>query len=231
MAMGRREFSLAGLSAAAAAMTGAAFAQPLGRPAREPGFGDSHGRTPRPGAADPHAGHEHGNADARSFDECSRACSDCQRACDAAAEHCMEASAGGSRQHADALRMVLDCGDMCATAARVMGRHGALAGPIAEACVETCGTTASFAGRFADDDVLRRCADACRRCADSCGRMVEMVGHVHGGGHAPGDGHDHGDERGHTDEFGRRPARRPAGDEHEHEHEHEHEERPVRRQP
>lgn len=226
MTMGRREFGVAGLSAAAAVMAGAAFAQPPVRPAREPGLGDPHGRARQPREADPHAEHDHA-ADPRAFDECSRACSDAQRACDATAEHCMEASAAGSRQHADALKMVLDCADMCAAAARVMGRHGALAGPVAEACVETCRMTASFAGRFGDDELMRRCAEACRRAGDSCARMIEMVGHVHGGGHAPGDGHDHGDEHGHADEFGRTPARRPVADEHDHEHE----ERPVRRQP
>ena len=128
---------------------------------------------------------------------------------------------------ADALRMVLDCADIFSAAARVMGRHGALAGPVAEACVETFGMTASLAERFAADDLTRRCADACRRAADSCARMVEMDGHTHGGGHAPGDGHDHGDEHVHADEFGRGPACRPVADEHDHEQE----ERPVRRQP
>src|SRR5260221_4260170 len=100
--IGRREFALAGLSAAAWAAV-----QTVG------------------GADDKNnAG---STAEAEAFDACAKACSDCQRDCDASATHCAELLAKGEHHHLPALMSCRDCADACSAASQIVARQGPFA--------------------------------------------------------------------------------------------------------
>lgn len=151
--MGRREFAMAGLSAAAiAAFEGAAFAQ-----------------APSGGA---HAEHDD------MLQACAEACSDCQRACDMCATHCAHLLADGKKEHATTLATCQDCADFCAAAAQIVARGGPFAALICQSCAEACARCATQCEKFPDDEHMTRCAKECRKCEKACRDMVAHAGHA-----------------------------------------------------
>jgi len=144
----RREFAIAGLSAAALAA-----AQATGL-AKEP--------PDRPGG-------EAGDH----FDRCAKACSECQRACDGCANHCAELMAGGAPHHLTTLRSCGDCADFCATAAQIVARRGLMADLICQGCAEACARCAKECEQHGQGDkTMTRCAEECRRCEAACREML-----------------------------------------------------------
>lgn len=149
--IGRRQFGIAGVTAAAAATL--------------PAFGFAQQD------ADPHAAHGHGGA----FAKCAAACSDCQRECDACSTHCTMLLAEGKKPHLTTLRSCLDCADICATAAQVSARQGVYAGPVCQACADICARCAKECDKFKDDEMMAACAESCRKCEKACREMLTHV--------------------------------------------------------
>ena len=146
--MPRREFTVAGLSAAAlAAATAVGFGQEKGKNVTEPGHGDRH-------------------------DKCAQTCSDCQRACDGCANYCAELLAGGGH-HLSTLRSCADCADFCATAAQVVARRGVMTDLICQGCADACERCAKECEQHGKNDkVMTHCAEQCRRCEAACREML-----------------------------------------------------------
>jgi hypothetical protein len=101
---------------------------------------------------------------------CIEDCDRCRRLCLQAVAHCLRR--GGRHAEPGHITTLLDCVDMCATAASFMLRESTAHRRICEPCAEICYACARSCEAFPDDDMMRRCAAECRRCADSC---VEMV--------------------------------------------------------
>ena len=121
-------------------------------------------------AADEHAGH---------FDACAKACADCQLECHACHHHCAELVAGGKKEHIKTMMLCSDCGDICAVAANIVARHGALAALICEACAKACDECGKACAQFPDDAHMKKCADECKKCAAACREMMKHAGMHH----------------------------------------------------
>jgi hypothetical protein len=118
----------------------------------------------------------------RPLDECIEHCLDCHRQCQQSAmQHCLPV--GGRHTEPEHFRLMLDCAEVCRSAAVLMMNdspfHHALCGVCAdlcERCAESCRTL----------DGMEDCAAACERCAGSCRQMAAS-----GGRHARGRGSEH----------------------------------------
>jgi len=119
---------------------------------------------------DHHAGH---------FDACAKACAACQLECHSCYHHCEDLVAAGKKEHAKTMKLCLDCGDICAVAANIVSRHGALSATICEACAKACDECGKACAHFADDAHMKKCADECKKCAAACREMVKHAGMQH----------------------------------------------------
>jgi hypothetical protein len=182
--MGRREFGVAGLSAAAAlAMRSVAVGQQRERRPAEPtggrpAEGQPRGRrsedfSPAPGegrpARDPHS-------DYSMFDECAQACDECQRECDACSTHCTDLITQGKKEHAATLRTCQDCADVCSATARIVARKGPFSSDICRSCADACAKCGEACEQFSDDEMMKHCAEACRACEEACREMITHLG-------------------------------------------------------
>lgn len=151
--IGRRAFSLTGLSALAlGTLEGTVFAQ-----------------APAAGA------HHHSEHDPM-LQACAKACSDCQRMCDMCATHCAHLLADGKKEHLTTLGTCRDCADFCATAAQIAARGGPFAALICGPCAEACARCAVACEKFPDDEHMKLCAQECRKCEKACKDMVQHAG-------------------------------------------------------
>lgn len=165
--IGRREFTVAGLTAATlGTFQGIAGAQ---APANK--------ATPRTAGAPGHA-HE-GTAHSDMMRACAKACSDCQRECESCAAHCATQLEGGKKDHAKTLATCLDCALFCAAGASIVARGGPFAAMICKACVDACATCGKECEKFPDDKHMKACAEECRKCEKACKDMVAHAGHDH----------------------------------------------------
>lgn len=148
--MDRREFAVAGVSAAALlALRAAASAEEVGKT--------------------PAAGHAHDEA----FDVCAKACSDCQRACDSCAAHCAHRVGDGMKLHMTTLQTCLDCADVCGMSSHLVSRRGPFMHLVCSSCAEACTRCAQECEKFPDDRHMKACAEECRRCEKACREMVK----------------------------------------------------------
>jgi hypothetical protein len=165
--IGRREFTVAGLTAAAlGALQGVAGAQAPGGKA-----------APKASGAPAHA-HE-GTAHSEMMEACAKACSDCQRECESCAHHCSHQLESGKKDHAKTLATCLDCASFCSAAASIVARSGPFAALICKACVDACAMCGKECEKFPDDKRMKACAEECRKCEKACKEMVAHAGHDH----------------------------------------------------
>ena len=102
--------------------------------------------------------------------QCIQDCLDCHAVCMQTAEACRQA--GGEHAHDEHVYMLLDCADMCLTAAHFMQHNSPLYGYTCQACMQVCNHCAGECERMGDND----CANACRTCAQSCEQLTKLVG-------------------------------------------------------
>jgi hypothetical protein len=161
--IGRREFGVAGLSAAALlAAEATGFANQKARPTR----------SAKPASNQDPEHREHDEA----FEECAKACSDCQRACDACATHCAHELHAGNTEHMATLGTCLDCADFCATASKITARGGVFADLICASCAEACARCAKECEKMSQDEHMAKCAKECHDCETACRKMIKHVG-------------------------------------------------------
>jgi hypothetical protein len=155
--IGRRQFALNSVSAAAAAAFGSSLYAADGK---------------RPAA------HDHSEDDV--FASCAKACSDCQRACDSCSTHCTHLLLEGEKEHAVTLGTCLDCSDFCAAASQIVSRKGPFAALICESCATACDRCATECEKFPKDEHMMACAEECRRCEKACKAMLPQIAHAAG---------------------------------------------------
>lgn len=104
--------------------------------------------------------------------ECIDYCAQCHRLClEMAMNHCLEQ--GGKHVEPAHFRLMMNCAQICQTAADFMLSRSplhpqtcAVCASVCEACAESCETL----------DGMEDCVRACRACAESC---REMAGDLH----------------------------------------------------
>jgi hypothetical protein len=79
---------------------------------------------------------------------------------------------GGKGANGPRIRLLMDCAEICQTAANFMIRGSQTHGLTCFVCAEICEATANECQRYADDSTEAECLDACRRCAESCRAMA-----------------------------------------------------------
>ena len=103
--------------------------------------------------------------------QCIEHCRDCQRACMQTLTYCLQQ--GGRHAAANHIRLMIDCAEMCQTAANFMLRGSDLHVHVCAACADVCERCAEDCGaHFTNDLRMQACAEACRRCAESCRQMA-----------------------------------------------------------
>jgi hypothetical protein len=85
--------------------------------------------------------------------------------------------ASGHKDHARSMQTCNDCGDFCALAARVVNRHGPMAGMTCETCAKVCDRCGQACEKFPDDEHMMACTKACKECAAACREMMKHVEH------------------------------------------------------
>jgi hypothetical protein len=83
---------------------------------------------------------------------------------------------GGEKITPQRVRLLMDCAQVCQTAADFMVRGSPMHGLVCFVCAEVCEASAVECQRFADDPTEAECMDACRRCAESCRQMAMDCG-------------------------------------------------------
>jgi hypothetical protein len=81
--------------------------------------------------------------------------------------HCLEA--GGKHVEPTHFRLMINCAEICRTAADFMLSNSPLHARICAACAEVCDACAQSCEQVGDMD---ECVQVCRRCAESCRKMA-----------------------------------------------------------
>lgn len=99
---------------------------------------------------------------------CIEACLSCQVACyGMAMNHCLDA--GGRHVEPEHFRLMVECAESCAAAARFMMIGSDRHKEICRICAELCEACAASCEALGD---MQECVDACRCCAEHCRRMA-----------------------------------------------------------
>ena len=102
---------------------------------------------------------------------CIDTCLDCFKTCQQMAlTHCLEV--GGLHVAPDHFRLMLDCAELCRTAATLM-MHGSPAHiEVCRLCADVCRKCASSCEKLSG---MEECVRECERCADLCERMTTLA--------------------------------------------------------
>lgn len=103
--------------------------------------------------------------------ECIKACSDCQTECVAATQYCL--TMGGEHVKPEHMRLLEDCAEICALAAKYMLGKSEFDRKACALCAELCERCAQSCDQFKGDARMEECAKVCRECADVCKRFVQ----------------------------------------------------------
>ena len=100
--------------------------------------------------------------------QCIEACLNCYQTClHDAMNHCLET--GGKHLEPKHFRLMIDCAEVCRTAAHVMLSGSDQHQRICAACADICEACARSCEQVGDMD---ECVQACRKCAESCRQMA-----------------------------------------------------------
>ena len=107
---------------------------------------------------------------------CIDECNACHDTCMSCIDHCL--TLGGAHAEVGHIRTMMDCAEICRTAADFMLRGSLLHGAICRACSIACAACAhscrSLVGAHPDphtgrkDSMMEDCANRCESCAGSC---------------------------------------------------------------
>ncbi|GIL63160.1 hypothetical protein Vafri_17272 [Volvox africanus] len=110
----------------------------------------------------------------RRMRRCIDNCRDCEQICLTTITHCL--SKGGHHARPDHILALMNCANICATAARFMITFSRLHIHICGACAAVCEACADdcegVMGAEAEDKTMAECVDMCRACAKSCSEMA-----------------------------------------------------------
>jgi hypothetical protein len=101
--------------------------------------------------------------------QCIQDCLDCHAVCIRTADACRQA--GGQHGANEHVYMLLDCADICLTAAHFMQHNSPLYGFVCQVTAQVTNHCAGECERMGDDD----CANACRNASWSCDQLSKLV--------------------------------------------------------
>ena len=106
------------------------------------------------------------------------ALSDCAQACTADTD--ADLSESNLAEMVTCIRLCLDCTDICAATAAVIGRltdyNADVTRPLLDACVAICKSCGDECERHAQHhEHCRVCAQACRRCEQACRELLDAL--------------------------------------------------------
>jgi hypothetical protein len=114
---------------------------------------------------------ERAMSDDLELEDCIDACDDCASIClESLATHCLPA--GGKHVEPRHVILMLDCADICRTAADFIRRGSPNHARVCAACAEICDACAESCAQLDD---MEECAEACRDCAESCREMATAM--------------------------------------------------------
>ena len=100
--------------------------------------------------------------------KCIEDCLKCYQTCrEMAMNHCLET--GGRHVEPHHFRLMINCADICQTAADFMLSNSDMHAKVCAACAEVCEACARSCQDVGDMD---ECVRACRQCAESCWQMA-----------------------------------------------------------
>lgn len=102
------------------------------------------------------------------MEQCIENCQNCHHICyEMALNHCLEM--GGKHTEPNHFRLMMNCAEICQTAAKFMLSGSGLHKLTCGVCAQVCERCADDCERVGDMD---ECVQACRTCAESCRRMA-----------------------------------------------------------
>ena len=116
-------------------------------------------------------------------EECAEACVNCEKECNQGFHHCFTQVQSGKVEHAKAMHLLADCGDICGTSGKLVARMSPLMVHTCAACAACCAETIAAVEALKDDEMAET-LEALRSCQASCTEMVKAMGgpaHDHGG--------------------------------------------------
>ncbi len=100
---------------------------------------------------------------------CIESCQDCHNIClQTAMTVCLEA--GDTHTQPEHFRLMVNCAEICQTAANFMLSASALHPQICDVCADTCDACAQSCTEIGNMD---DCVQACQQCADNCRQMAQ----------------------------------------------------------
>ncbi|WP_213454829.1 four-helix bundle copper-binding protein [Rhizomonospora bruguierae] len=95
---------------------------------------------------------------------------ECSRICEETLPYCLQQ--GGRHVEPEHIKLLMDCADICRTAAAFMQRVSRYHTEVCRLCAMICQACADDCAQFSGDEQMMRCSEACRQCAASCGQMA-----------------------------------------------------------
>ncbi len=116
----------------------------------------------------------HAISSRREMQQCIDECLHCYRTCkEMAMSHCLQA--GGRHVEPEHFRLMMNCSEICRTAADFMLSTSPLHAQVCAACAAVCDACAENCEQIGEMD---DCVQACRACALSCHQMSESLGAI-----------------------------------------------------
>lgn len=107
--------------------------------------------------------------------KCVEACCDAMNWCNEAFVHCSRLVGKGKAEHEKPMALLLDCGEVCSTAAKLIARTSPLTAQICRTCLESCGLAVASCEKF-DSRTMQDVAKSLRACGESCRAMLKVMG-------------------------------------------------------
>lgn len=107
--------------------------------------------------------------------KCVEACCDAMNWCNEAFLHCSKELASGKAQHAKPMALLLDCGEVCGTAAKIVARDSVLTAEVCRTCAEASTLTASECEKV-NHPTMKDAGKSLKKCADACKALLTLMG-------------------------------------------------------